>query len=266
MLKGTDYLKNLETQHATVFEAIYGIATTVDNWPAAVLTLLSLYDGGHLYFNRQLHHERELIETNRTHLRPSNDYWRSDEDNETGVTYTYKVVTSIESADPSICLNKLTRVYRDHDICSGLEKFKVIDGTPICGIEIFDQYVLSSEEISRITDGLDGVILNTLFSEIKKETEEKIAERDTRIEHLESEIFRLEKASSEINPRAKSFVGRVIFLCAKQLIGENTSQTLHDRELTRLLVKKLSAGRDKEVASVEGLLDYIKVGRAQEGG
>lgn len=261
---GSDYLNSLKTHHATVFEALYCIATAIGDWPAAVKTFYTLYERRHISLNRKLSYHRELISTGDS-LYATNNFGNDSQDLDPllGHTYTYRTKVTISTADPDACNCRLISLLSNDELIWEASKFKVIDGAPVCGIEELDEYVISREEISKITEGLDGLITRTILSELAQSRDKEIQDREKIISALDSELSALRGVSSEVNPRSKGFVSSLLFLCAQQIIGEKVAEKLTSREIARALVKKLSAGKEKNVASVEGLVDYIEMGRSK---
>lgn len=264
MLSGTQYLRNLETEYATVFEALYCIATTVDSWPAAINAMHALAQGGHIGLRNEISYTRTLVQITTPDLDPKLSYLEEIGAERYTKAFTYTTQVRINETSSDACVAGLWDYHHKPELASSLSKFKVIDGTPICGVDAFDNFILTPPEVNTILNGLDGLLLRELFTAIQSEHREQIEYRDSLIQQLKNKISDSEDYDKEMNEKSKGYAGRIILACARQIIGIAPSLRMNDAKITSTLIDRLSESNDEGIASQKGLLSYIKAGMARE--
>lgn len=262
MLKGTSYIKNLTTSYATVFEALYCIATTIGSWPAALKTLAALHTKGNISLEHCISYRRTPIEAPKIAAYDLYEPYESTT-SKFRTAYTYTVSIEIHERLPKPCITKILEYASNPDLASKLSQYRVIDGTPACGITEFDEYVLISHEINSIVDGLDGLMMKELFNALQNDFQQELSEKDQKITRLRDQINESSEYDREVNSKSKGFVGKVLLACARNIIGDS-SKSMPDTKITRLLIERLSAARSTEIATDKGLLPYIQAGMAKE--
>lgn len=262
MHTGTSYIHNLETSYATVFEALYCIATTIGSWPAALKTIAALHAKGNISADHYITYRKtpiEKVESSYLDIHDPDDFTGQ----KTRTYYRYTVSVEIQERSAKPCITKIKEYASNPELAAELSQYRIIDGTPVCGITEFDQYILTDHEIKGIVDGLDGVMMKELFNALRSDFQQEISDKDEKIRRLRDQLSESSEHDKEVNSKSRGFVGKIILACARSIIGDS-SKSMSDSKITRLLIERLSVAKDTEIATDKGLLPYIQAGMAKE--
>lgn len=256
---GISYLEQArQTGHASIFEAIYAIATEINNWPAAARVIVDLCKSGEISCGRSFQFIKAVDNYNAEPI-------TSDERDI--FEYKFSTYTTIRKYI-EICggLPKLEEIAEDPDQCRDLSKYKIVDGTPICGIRELDDHILTPYEINLITEGLRGPIMRALTNSLLIEHSKAITAKELRINALLERLESHDKNNDEKEMAGKSraFAGQTILACARRLIGVEKSLAMSDRQIANRLLEILADEDGNKIASERTMIDYIQVGRRKE--
>ena len=258
MLKGIEYLQARSdgSDCISVFEAIYAIATTVNDWNIATNATLLILNS--MDFNNSRRIVFEAIENEATSPTP-----RPDQQDSQALYFTSNLRGRI-SEGSTCCLQTIAKYAHDPELSDSLRKFRVIYGVPVCGIEEFDLYLLDRKEVDTLIHGMSSTILSAISEAQQIVHDQKIKLLADQINILKEQLAEFPDGRKELNAKSMGFAGKVILACARHIIGEDASKSMSTTQITTQLLNKTASEGGVFIASEKSILEYIKAGKSRE--
>lgn len=248
MLKGIEYLQERfkNSHHISFFEAIYAIATEINDWHVATHAMSLILNSLDFDNNRKMVFEAiSNKDTQPNQYFSQNISFCTTEGNTKGFSTVIKYA-------------------QDRELSDSLKKFRVIYGVPVCGIEELDMYILDEKEIDIIVSGMNSTILSAISEAQRIVHDQKTKLLADQINNLKEQLAEFPDGRKELNAKSMGFAGKVILACARHIIGEDASKSMSTTQITTQLLNKTASEGGVFIASEKSILEYIKAGKSRE--